>query len=137
VRDLNRLYLGEPALHELDFEAAGFEWADFNDLDQSVIAYLRRGSSTRDVVLVVGNFTPIPRENYRVGVPEGGFWREVLNSDAREYGGGGWGNFGAVEAEPHSSHGRGQSLRLTLPPLAVLIFKKEMGEPGTGPGGAG
>jgi 1,4-alpha-glucan branching enzyme len=136
VRDLNRLYRGEPALHELDFEPAGFEWADFNDVEQSVVGYLRRGSATRDIVLVMGNFTPVPRENYLVGVPEGGFWREVLNSDAREYGGGGWGNFGGVEAEPHPIHGRGQSLRLTIPPLSVLIFKREMGEGGTGPEGA-
>jgi 1,4-alpha-glucan branching enzyme len=136
VRDLNRLYRGEPALHELDFEPAGFEWADFNDVEQSVVGYLRRGRATRDIVLVMGNFTPVPRENYLVGVPEGGFWREVLNSDAREYGGGGWGNFGGVEAEPHPIHGRGQSLRLTIPPLSVLIFKREMGEGGTGPEGA-
>ncbi len=130
VRDLNDLYRREPALHELDFEPAGFEWVDFTDVDQSVIGYLRKGNSSRDLLLFVGNFTPVPREGYRVGVPAAGFWREVLNSDAREYGGGGWGNFGGVETEPYAIHGRGQSLRLTLPPLGVLIFKKEMGEEG-------
>jgi 1,4-alpha-glucan branching enzyme len=130
VGDLNALYRREPALYELDFEPAGFEWADFNDVDQSVIGYLRKGSSTRDIILVVGNFTPVPRENYLVGVPEGGFWKEVLNSDASEYGGGGRGNYGGAEAQPHPIHGRDHSLRLTLPPLGLLIFKKETGEKG-------
>jgi 1,4-alpha-glucan branching enzyme len=124
---LNDLYRREPALHELDFDPAGFEWVDFNDVDRSIVSYLRKSRSNRDLILFVGNFTPIPRQDYRIGVPEGGLWKEVLNSDAREYGGGGWGNWGGVEADPHPIHGRNHSLRLTLPPLAVLIFKKEMG----------
>jgi 1,4-alpha-glucan branching enzyme len=126
VRDLNGIYRGEPALHELDFDQAGFEWVDFTDADKSIISYLRKGSSTEDVVLVVCNFTPIPRWGYHIGVPVGGLWREILNSDGREYGGGGLGNAGGVEALPEPFHGHGQSLSLTLPPLAVLFFKKEM-----------
>jgi 1,4-alpha-glucan branching enzyme len=126
VRDLNGLYAREPALFELDFDPAGFEWIDFNDADRSIISYLRKGRSTRDLILFVGNFTPVLREDYRVGVPEGGPWKEILNSDAREYAGGGRGNAGGVEAEAHPIHGRSHSLRLTLPPLGVLIFKKEM-----------
>jgi 1,4-alpha-glucan branching enzyme len=127
VRDLNAAYRREPALHELDFDQAGFEWVDFNDADKSVISYLRKGRSTRDAVLVVCNFTPVPHGGYRVGVPAGGFWRELLNSDARDYDGGGLGNAGGVEAIPDKIHGRGHSLSLTLPPLSVLIFKKETG----------
>ncbi len=125
VRDLNALYRNEPALHELDFDNAGFEWVDFNDQEQSVISFLRRGRSTRDVFLVVCNFTPAPRFNYRVGAPEGGWWREVLNSDGAEYGGDGLGNSGGVDALSEASHGRPYSLSLTLPPLGVLICKKE------------
>jgi 1,4-alpha-glucan branching enzyme len=127
VRDLNGVYRGELALHEFDFDQAGFEWVDFNDADKSVISYLRRGRSTRDVVLAVCNFTPVPHSGYRVGVPAGGFWRELLNSDARDYGGSGLGNAGGVEALADKIHGRSHSLSLTLPPLSVLIFKKETG----------
>jgi 1,4-alpha-glucan branching enzyme len=125
VRDLNELYRREPALHELDFEPAGFEWVDFNDVDRSIVSYLRKGSSTPDTILVVCNFTPVPRGDYRVGVPEGGVWRELLNSDAKDYGGTGLGNLGAVTAEPKPAHGRSHSLPLTLPPLGILVFKKE------------
>jgi 1,4-alpha-glucan branching enzyme len=127
VQDLNGLYAREPALHELDFDPAGFQWVDFNDVDHSVVSYVRRGRSTRDIILVVCNFTPVPHQGYRVGVPEGGLWHELLNSDAREYGGTGFGNAGSAEAGPEPFHGHGQSLSLTLPPLSVLIFKKAMG----------
>jgi 1,4-alpha-glucan branching enzyme len=127
VQDLNRVYRREPALHELDFDQAGFQWVDFNDADQSVVSYLRRGRTTPDVVLVVCNFTPVAHHDYHVGVPAGGLWAEILNSEALEYGGGGLGNAGAVEARPEPFHGFSQSLSLTLPPLGVLIFKKVMG----------
>ena len=127
VRDLNGIYRREPALHELDFDQAGFEWVDFNDADKSVISYLRKGRSTRDVILVVCNFTPVAHSGYRVGVPAGGFWKELLNSDARDYDGGGLGNVGGAEALGDKVHGRAHSLSLTLPPLSVLIFKKETG----------
>jgi 1,4-alpha-glucan branching enzyme len=125
VRDLNSAYRGEPALHELDFQTEGFEWVDFTDWEQSIISFLRLGTSPRDVALVVCNFTPVPRYNYRVGVPRGGFWREILNSDAKMYGGSGQGNFGGVEASPVPCHGRFYSLPLVLPPLGVVVFKPE------------
>ncbi|MBN1690321.1 MAG: 1,4-alpha-glucan branching protein GlgB [Dehalococcoidia bacterium] len=123
VGDIARLYRSEPALYELDFDAGGFEWVDCNDAMHSVVGYLRRGSSTEDVFLVSLNFTPLPHSGYRVGVPRGGNWIEVLNSDAAEYGGSGQGNLGAAEAELKSFHGRPYSLSITLPPLAALIFK--------------
>jgi 1,4-alpha-glucan branching enzyme len=124
VRDLNRLYRSEPALHELDFDGAGFEWVDCSDHEQSVISYLRKGKSPDEVVLVVCNLTPVPRHNYRIGVPSGGRWRELLNSDAEMYGGSGHGNFGGVNALSEGIHGRGHSLDLTLPPLSLLVFKQ-------------
>jgi 1,4-alpha-glucan branching enzyme len=125
VRDINQFYAGTPALYQKDFEQNGFEWIDVNDWENSVIAFLRRGTSSEDVVLVVCNFTPVPRPNYRIGVPHGGYWKESLNSDAREYWGSGQGNMGGVEARPVPYHGRSHSLSLTLPPLSVLIFSPE------------
>ncbi|MFZ2448530.1 MAG: 1,4-alpha-glucan branching protein GlgB [Syntrophobacteraceae bacterium] len=123
VRDLNQAHRTEPALHELDFSNQGFEWVDFRDADASIIAFLRKSASTRDLILVAANLTPVPRQNYRFGVPRGGFWKEVLNSDAKIYGGSGQGNFGGVEAAPVPSHGRPYSLTLTLPPLGVVFLK--------------
>ena len=124
VRDLNHLYRSEPALYEVDFENAGFEWVDFGDQESSIISYIRKGRSLSDIVLVVCNFTPVPRLNYRVGVPEGGFWRELLNSDAKDYGGDGFGNLGGREALAEPCHNRSHSLLLTLPPLGIVVFKK-------------
>jgi 1,4-alpha-glucan branching enzyme len=124
VRDLNHLYRSEPALYEVDFENAGFEWVDFSDQESSIISFLRKGRSTRDTVLVVCNFTPVPRLNYRVGVPEGGFWRELLNSDASDYGGDGFGNFGGQVALAEPYHHRSHSLLLGLPPLGIVVLKK-------------
>jgi 1,4-alpha-glucan branching enzyme len=123
MEQLNRLYRQEPALHQLDNDPAGFEWVDCNDSSTSVISLLRKSPSPGDTVLVVCNFTPVPRTGYRVGVPSGGFWRELLNSDAREYGGSGMGNLGGRHAESTAEHGRPFSLTLTLPPLAALFFK--------------
>ncbi|GAB4126869.1 MAG: hypothetical protein Kow001_22400 [Acidobacteriota bacterium] len=122
VGDLNRIYRHEAALHENDFDPAGFEWIDCSDSDQSVISLLRKGGQG-DLVLVVCNFTPVPRFDYRVGVPRGGYWQEVLNSDAPEYGGSGLGNWGGCQAEGQPCHGRPYSLRLTLPPLSAVYFK--------------
>jgi 1,4-alpha-glucan branching enzyme len=122
VQDLNRLIRSEPALHELDCEPSGFEWIDCNDTEQSTLSFLRRGATAGALVLAVFNFTPVPRHGYRVGVPHGGFWKELLNSDAQEYGGGGHGNLGGVAAEPIGAHGRPWSLRLTLPPLGVVFL---------------
>jgi 1,4-alpha-glucan branching enzyme len=129
VQDLNRFYRQEPALHELDFGQAGFQWVDFHDWEGSTISYLRKGKSTDHLLLVVCNFTPVPRYNYRIGVPRGGLWREVLNSDSKTYGGTGHGNFGGVEAGPVPFQGKYASLSLVLPPLGVLYLKNE----GTGP----
>lgn len=125
VEDLNRLYRGEPTLHQKDCDSAGFSWVDCNDSEHSTLSFLRKGQSSNDILLVVCNFTPVPRLNYRVGVPRGGFWREVLNSDAENYGGSQQGNMGGFEASPVSSHGHFHSLNLTLPPLAITFFKSE------------
>ncbi len=119
VRDLNRLLRAEPALHLGDFDPAGFEWVDCRDAEASTLSLLRKGARPEDDLLVVLNFTPIPRANYRVGVPRGGYWEEVLNSDAEVYGGSGRGNLGGVEAAPVGAHGRHHSLVVTLPPLAA------------------
>ena len=122
IRDLNRLYRSEPALHELDCEPAGFEWIDCGDAESSVVSLIRKGKSTANLVLMVCNFTPVPRQEYRIGAPHGGFWREALNSDATEYGGSGMGNRGGVDADPWPQHGRPFSLPLTLPPLSALFL---------------
>ena len=125
IRDLNRCYRSTPALYERDFTAEGFEWIDANDSEDSVLSFLRKGARSEDVVAVVCNFTPVPRENYRIGVPRGGCWRELLNSDAHDYGGSGMGNLGSVESAPLGSHGRYYSLNLRLPPLSVLFLVPE------------
>ncbi len=130
VRDLNTIYRGRPALHQLDCDPAGFEWVDANDWDASVITFLRKGREPKDVVLVVCNFTPVPRHNYRVGVPWGGHWEEILNSDAELYGGSGQGNIGGVTAAPLGWHGRPYLLNVTAPPLGMVLFRP--GEPYAG-----
>ena len=125
-RELNHFYSRQPALYEQDFDADGFEWIDFHDADNSVISYLRKGRDRNEQLVVVLNFTPMPRTNYKVGVPEGGLWQEMLNSDAKEYGGSGHGNMGQVEAAPVSFYGRfDHTLSLTLPPLGMLILKRQ------------
>jgi len=123
VEQLNRLYRSQPAMHELDTDPAGFEWVDCNDNAASIVSLLRKGKSSSDIILIVCNFTPVPRHGYRVGVPAGGFWRELLNSDAKEYGGSGQGNLGGKEAVPIRAHGRPYSVSLTLPPLGVVFLK--------------
>ena len=123
VRDLNRLLRSQPALHELDFAPEGFEWVDFRDSDNSVITFIRRPATGSGMVLVVCNNTPVPRSGYRVGVPVDGEWKELLNSDATEYGGSGVGNLGAVKAEDIPSHGRPYSVAITLPPLGCLFLR--------------
>jgi len=128
--ELNRFYAGQPAMHVFDFRPEGFEWIDCQDSQQSVLSLMRRGRPGDETVLAVCNFTPLPRHNYRVGAPWGGFWREALNSDAREYGGSGQGNLGGVEAAPLPFHGQPFSLNLTLPPLGAVFFvsREEPGE---------
>jgi 1,4-alpha-glucan branching enzyme len=123
MSDLNRCYRAEPALHELDCDPAGFEWIDCNDAEGSTLSLMRKGKSTGAIVLAACNFTPVPRLKYKVGAPRGGFWKEILNSDAVEYGGGGMGNAGGVEAKSEGIHGRPYSLTITLPPLAAVFFK--------------
>jgi 1,4-alpha-glucan branching enzyme len=123
IAELNRLYRAEPALHVLDTNLEGFEWVDCNDALTSTISLLRKSGNPKDTILVVCNFTPVPRMGHLIGVPTGGYWRELLNSDAVEYGGTGLGNLGGVNAEELPVHGRPYSLKLTLPPLATLFLK--------------
>jgi len=124
MEQLNRAYRTENALHWFDNDPQGFEWVDCNDAPASIVSLLRHGKTSDDNVLVTCNFTPVPRVGYKVGVPSGGYWKEILNSDAKEYGGGGIGNMGGAEALPEPAHGRPYSLRLTLPPLGALFLKK-------------
>jgi len=123
VRDLNRIYMEEKALYLRDFETDGFEWVDFGNWSESVIAFLRKTGKRAGEILVALNFTPVPRYNYRLGVPEAGIWHEIINSDAKEYGGSGHGNFGEVRAIEEPCHGRAHSIAVTLPPLAAVFFK--------------
>ncbi|MCL4241596.1 MAG: 1,4-alpha-glucan branching protein GlgB [Dehalococcoidia bacterium] len=123
--DLNALYRGAPALHKTDCDPAGFEWIDCNDGDQSTLSFVRRTADNRQVIAVVCNFTPVPRPNFRLGVPLPGHWREVLNTDAVIYGGSGQGNLGGVDTVPIPSHDEPQSLVITLPPLAVVVFQAD------------
>lgn len=123
VRDLNTLYRGERLLHELDFKPLGFEWVDCTDFQRSIISFLRRGRNANEETLFVCNFTPVVRQDYRVGVSQEGFWKEALNSDAPLYGGSGQGNSGGLMAAPLPTHGRPFSLNVTLPPLGVLVFR--------------
>jgi 1,4-alpha-glucan branching enzyme len=122
VADLNRLYRSTPALHQGDCEPGGFEWIDGGDRGGSTLAFLRRGRRPEDVAVVACNFTPVPREGFRIGVPMAGAWREALNGDAVEYGGSGVGNLGHVEADAVPTHGRPMSLEVVLPPLACVVF---------------
>ena len=123
VRDLNTCYRANPALFEVDFDPAGFEWVDCNDSARSVVSFLRRARNPADLIVFVCNFMPVPRPNYRVGVPVSGRWEEVLNSDATLYGGSGQGNLGGADTAPLPMHGRPFSLSITLPPLAVVAFR--------------
>jgi len=123
VADLNRIYRREKALHEVDFDYHGFEWIDCHNHDDSTLCYVRRAKDPRDFLVVCCNFTPVPRLNYRYGVPELCWYEEIFNSDSMYYGGSNMGNFPGAMAEPQESHGRPQSIVITLPPLATVIFK--------------
>jgi 1,4-alpha-glucan branching enzyme len=123
VRDLNSTYAAEPALHEVDFEYTGFQWIDCNDNENSVISFIRRARDPNDFLVALLNFTPVPRDGYRIGVPEPGAYSELLNSDGGVYGGSNHGNGGVLFTEPIASHGHAQSLHLTLPPLGFLLLK--------------
>jgi 1,4-alpha-glucan branching enzyme len=125
VKDLNRTHREQSALHRMDFDKDGFQWVDTNDWENSVISFLRLDTESDEKILVVCNLTPIPRENYHVGVAEAGFWKEILNSDAGIYGGSNSGNGGGLHTTPVQAHGMYDSLPLTLPPLSVLMLKHE------------
>ncbi len=123
VADCNKMYKQESALWEKDFDNSGFSWIDFSDAANSIIAFTRTGNDWHNMLLFVCNFTPNPRHNYRVGVPHGGFYEEILNSDASIYGGAGYGNLGGKHADGIPTHGQSHSLDLTIPPLSVMVLK--------------
>jgi 1,4-alpha-glucan branching enzyme len=123
VKDLNRTYRAERALHDCDFESAGFQWIDCNDNENSVVSLIRRTKDGHEFVAAILNFTPVPRDGYRIGVPAPGGYAEVLNSDSEVYAGTNRGNAGIVFTEPIAAHGHEQSLRLNLPPLGFLLLK--------------
>ena len=125
VSDLNRTYRAERALFELDCEPAGFEWIDGSDSEQSVLSFMRKSKGEDEIIVAVFNFTPIPRHHYRVGVPYGGYWKEILNSDSQSYGGADFGNLGGADAEAITAHGRQYSLNLIVPPLGAIFFKNK------------
>jgi 1,4-alpha-glucan branching enzyme len=137
MAELNQLYRSQPALWEEDRSGAGFEWIDANDADQSVLSFLRRrrGGGDEGSIACIANMTPVPRENYRVGLPTAGRWREVLNTDGAEWGGSGVGNSGTIEAEAEPWHGLSASAVVTLPPLAVLWLAPATGAPASSPTG--
>jgi 1,4-alpha-glucan branching enzyme len=130
VKDLNALYRSEPALWQQDFSPQGFEWIDCSDTDNSVISFVRRDASGRRLLLAALNFTPVPRHSYQIGAPRGGFWQEVLNSDAPHYGGSGHGNLGGVHSAPTRTHGRYHTMSLTLPPLGATLLRNVESETG-------
>jgi 1,4-alpha-glucan branching enzyme len=123
VGHLNRLYRGEPALHELDADPAGTAWIDANDIERSMASFERRARDCRERIVCLFNFTPMPRENVRIGVDVEGHWRELLNTDATEYGGSGQGNFGGVDTTIVPAHGRPLSIVVTAPPLGAVFLK--------------
>jgi 1,4-alpha-glucan branching enzyme len=124
VRDLNHFYRANPALYQVDFHWPGFEWVDFHDADNSVISFIRRAEDPKDWLLFCCNFTPTPHQGYRFGVPEEGFYREIFNTDSELYGGSNMGNGAGVASGPIAMHGRKQSIAITLPPVAVVVFRK-------------
>jgi 1,4-alpha-glucan branching enzyme len=121
VGDLNHLYRWEPCLHDCEYSPTSFEWIDSHDADKNILSFLRKDRAGKQIA-VVYNFSPIPRPNYGIGIPYRGFWRELLNSDGKQYGGSGYGNFGGVEAIPIPLHGRSHSLTISVPPLGAVFF---------------
>jgi 1,4-alpha-glucan branching enzyme len=125
IGDLNHLYRSNPCLHDCEYCPSSFEWIDACDADNNTLSFLRKDRSGKQLAIVF-NFSPVPQPNYRIGVPHGGFWHELLNSDAKQYGGSGYGNFGGVEASPAPLHGRSHSLTINLPPFGALFFGEKM-----------
>jgi len=126
VKDLNQLYKITPALYEFDFKEDGFEWIDASDYENSIISFIRKGKTQNTIFIIVCNFTPLSRSNYSIGVPRNGYYKEVLNSDSKRYGGSNKGNNGGLTAENDSIHGKLYSISLTIPPLSIIIFKNEL-----------
>ena len=126
VQELNRIYRTEPALHEIDFEETGFEWIDASDTENNVLSFIRKAKSSDEFLIIVSNFTPVPWDAYRIGVPKPGHYREVFNSDSEEYWGSNVGNHGGQVTESIPMHGHPQSLSLILPPLATIMLKLEI-----------
>jgi 1,4-alpha-glucan branching enzyme len=124
VRALNQIYRTQPAMHEVDFHYKGFEWVDFHDVEGSIIAFIRRAEDPNDWVLFCCNFTPVERKGYEFGVPQEGFYEELLNTDSEYFGGTNSGNGGLVSSRPVAKHNREHSIAVTLPPLSVVAFKK-------------
>jgi 1,4-alpha-glucan branching enzyme len=127
VRDLNRVYRSEPSLHEVDVRHEGFSWIDCNDHESSVVSFVRRSNNPADFTVFVLNFTPVIRPIYRLGVPEAGHYRELINTDAGVYGGSNVGNLGGIDTEDIPTHGYEHSVSLVLPPLACLVLKLDRG----------
>jgi 1,4-alpha-glucan branching enzyme len=123
VRDLNQLLREEPALHEVDFEPHGFEWIDCSDGDNTVVSFVRHDRARQQALLVVCNFTPVPRDGYRIGTPDAAYWAVAANSDAARYGGSGYPVQTSVAVERVAMHGRAQSIRMTLPPLSTVVLR--------------
>jgi 1,4-alpha-glucan branching enzyme len=123
VRDLNHFYKTQPCLWERDLNWEGFQWVNADDADNSTFSYMRFASDRSDFIVVVMNFTPVPRQHYRIGVPQAGYYQEVLNSDASMYGGGNVGNGGGVRSKPEAWREWQQSLDLTIPPLGLVVLK--------------
>jgi 1,4-alpha-glucan branching enzyme len=123
MQELNRMYASEPALFEVDYNWHGFEWIDFHDADNCIVSFLRRSKEPADHIVIVCNFTPVPRMDYRIGVPEHCYYREIMNSDSRDYGGSNLGNEGGVHSQAIPWHGQPCSMSVTLPPLAAVYFK--------------
>ncbi|MDQ6980944.1 MAG: alpha amylase C-terminal domain-containing protein, partial [Ghiorsea sp.] len=122
MRDMNHVYKDEPALYEVDFDSTGFQWIDCNDASQSVLSFIRRDKNGGEVIVVM-NLTPVPRENYRLGVPQAGHYQEIMNTDAETYGGSNLGNTGGVHSDTLPWMEQAQSIEITLPPLACLLLK--------------
>ena len=125
VGDLNKVYRAHPALHCRDLDEEGFEWIDCENVEESILAFIRKGDKDSEQMVIVLNFTPTPRLNYEIGVPQSGLWKEVLNSDAKDYDGSGIGNMGGVTASPKPQHGNPFSLKLNLPPLSAIFLSKD------------
>jgi 1,4-alpha-glucan branching enzyme len=125
VKDLNQLYKQEPALYQFSFEQKGFQWVDYGDRENSVIAFQRHGERKEDLLIIICNFTPSVRQHYRIGVPYRGQWKEYFNSDEKKYGGSGVHNHGLLMTSPVKYHQRDYSVSLTLPPLGMVILKLE------------